>query len=80
MLLSPHFIRKRSLLEEALPSLHSFLQALGQLEQAAIPTPEIEAATIQIAADLDLDTERRCWEDVERALASFRTLARQEKE
>ncbi|KAL9070695.1 MAG: hypothetical protein Q9157_005731 [Trypethelium eluteriae] len=80
MLLSPHFVRKRPLLENALPYLQIFLQALDQLEQAAMPTQESEAISMQMAADLDPELERRFWEDIDRAQATFKALIKKEKE
>ena len=80
MLLSPHFIHKKPVLEEVLPFLSIFLEAFRQLEQAAAPTLESEAASMQMAADLDPELERRCWSDIDRGRASFRAFLEKERE
>ncbi|KAL9094398.1 MAG: hypothetical protein Q9165_003248 [Trypethelium subeluteriae] len=54
--------------------------ALDQLEQVAMPTQESEAISMQMAAELDSEMERRFWEDIDRAQATFKALIKKEKE
>ncbi|KAI9685005.1 MAG: hypothetical protein M1822_005397 [Bathelium mastoideum] len=76
MLLSPHFLQKGPLLEEALPHLQAFLQAIHQLEQVVGSSMESENASMQMAADLNPELEHRCWEQIDRAKVSFKTLSK----